>query len=500
MKKLFILLIFIPLFITIKIPYTDWEWNFDLNWDFGQFIENLKTDVPIFIKNLKLDIEKFIKKNDFEKREWIRNLTKSATEIKKNINPNMTKLAELTTQAAQYMSYQICNSTNYDSYKECRENKKEVFKQLVEIVQDRFQCSKIIDIVTSNILTADPNESLKYILFLISSITKNPDAIYKGEAQAIYDLLYCLETQLDEQNLTKIIDKLPDTINPIDFKLDVNTLLIQATENLVPIIHFEELDEYIKKANKKTGLISDEKAKNIHQQIFKNLKKLNDFGSNFYNLSSTLAVNVTVRPEYGELNVSQEIVSEFEDKGIKIVLNTDKLFKMYGEAYSIQTVVFDSPLVSVKGEREKEGGTANTFVAITLYKSDGSELFIDNIHLEELRPIIFYRKDLYKAMTTCLYYNEKENVIENKGIKTETFTENEIEYIKCIPQHLTSFTIGSYKSSKESIAGKVVLSIFICLFIIGIAIGGYYFWRKRSLRENSSQMNQAFPNRDGLLS
>ena len=54
-----------------------------------------------------------------------------------------------------------------ESYEECRNNKKEVFSQLVQIVHDRFQCSKIITIVTENIIAGDVNQSLKYILFLI---------------------------------------------------------------------------------------------------------------------------------------------------------------------------------------------------------------------------------------------------------------------------------------------------------------------------------------------
>ena len=77
-----------------------------------------------------------------------------------------------------------------------------------------------------------------------------------------------------------------------------------------------------------------------------------------------MAVNVTIKPE--KLNVKQQIVSEFKDKGIKIVLNSDSLFDKYKDAYSIQTVVFDSPLVSIKGERKKKGGTANNFVCITI--------------------------------------------------------------------------------------------------------------------------------------
>ena len=500
MKNLFILLIFVPLFVSIEIPYTDWEWIWDFSWDFTQFIENIKSGVPQFIKNFETGIKDFLKRNELEKREWIKNLANQAkSELDEIVNKgkeNMAKLAEFTTQAAQYMSYQICNATNMESYEECRNNKKEVFSQLVDIVHDRFQCSKIITIVTEKILTEDVNESLKYILFLITSITQNPDAIEKGKAQVIYDLLYCLGDEL-EKHLPEIIAKLPKTIDQTEFKVDINNLLIQATENLVAIIHFEELDKYITEANKKTGLISDENAKKIHKEIFKNLKKLNEFGSKFYNLSTTLAVNVTIKPE--KLNVNQQIVSEFKDKGIKIVLNSDSLFEKYEEAYSIQTVVFDSPLVSIKGERRKEGGTANTFVGITIYKSDGTELVIDNIDVNKLRPIIYYKKNLFKAMTTCLYYNEKEDVIENKGVSTEEDDFDGEKYIKCIPEHLTSFTIGSYKSSKESNAGTIVLVIIICLLIICIAFGGYCFWRKRALKEDSSQMNQAFPNKDGLL-
>ena len=503
MKKLFILLIFIPLFMSIKIPFPDidWEWNWDFNWDFNQFIDSIKTGVPEFIKNLKSGMEKFLKENDIGKRAWIKNLTDLAKvefdNIKNKTSKNMAKLAEFTTEAAQYMSYQICNATNMESYEECRKNKKEVFSQLVEIVHDRFQCSKIITIITEKLISGNVDESLKYILFLVSSITKNPDAIERGKAQAIYDLLYCLGDELKNHILPTIIKDLPNGINSTEFQLDINKLLIQSTENLVAIIHFEELDGYIAKANDKTGLISNDNAKKIHQEIFKNLKKLNDFGSKFYNLSTTLSVNVTIKPK--QLNINQEIVSDFKDKGIKIVLNSDHLFKEYGDAYSIQTVVFDSPLVSIKGQREKEGGTANTFVSITIYKSDGTELVVKNIKSEELRPIIYYKKNLFKAMTTCLYYNEKENITENKGVNTKEVEFDGEKYIKCIPKHLTSFTIGSYKSSKESNAGKVVLIICLCLLFIGIALGGYFYWRKRAYKENSSQMNQAFPNKDGLL-
>lgn len=499
MKNIFILLVLVPLIISIDIPFTDWEWNFNIDWDFNQFIDNILSGIPDFINEIQGKLKYFISQTYEEKQKLIEKIKNSAIEEYEKINDNyknLSKLIEYTTEATQYLSYQICNATNMKSYNECRNNKKKVFTQLVEIVQQKFKCSEIITIITSHIIEGDINSSLKYLLFLVNSVTKNPDAIKNAKIKAIYDLLYCVEEKLDEY-LPNITSNFANISEYLQFKEDITSLLIQSTENLVAIIHFEELDNYIVKANEKTGLISDAKAKEIHQHIFKNLKKLNEFGSKFYNLSTTLAVNVTIKPEY--LDINQEIVSDFEDKGIKIVLHSGHLFKEYGEAYSIQTVVFDSPLVSIRGEREKEGGTANTFVDITIYKSDGTELVVNNIKIEELRPIIYYKKKLFNAMTTCLFYNEENNIIENTGIDTKEVEFDGEKYIRCIPKHLTSFTIGSYKSSKESIAGKVVLSIFLCLLIIGIVFGGYYFWRKTTRKENSSQMNQAFPNKDGLL-
>ena len=166
MKNLFVLLIFVPLFVSIKIPFTDWEWNWDFDWDFSQFIENIKSGVPDFINNFKTEILNFLKEDELGKRKWIKNLADQAKaeydKIKNKTTENVAKLAQFTTQAAQYMSYQICNATNMESYEECRNNKKEVFSQLVQIVHDRFQCSKIITIVTENIIAGDVNQSLKY--------------------------------------------------------------------------------------------------------------------------------------------------------------------------------------------------------------------------------------------------------------------------------------------------------------------------------------------------
>ena len=74
-------------------------------------------------------------------------------------------------------------------------------------------------------------------------------------------------------------------------------------------------------------------------------------------------------------------------------------------------------------------------------------------------------------MKTCLYYNEDKNIMDNNGINTEYVEFDGIEYIKCIPKHLSSFTIGSLdkeliqKSEKKSIALNLVILFIIILCV-----------------------------------
>ena len=506
MKNLFIILILIPLFISIKFPFpTDWEWNWNIEWDIQEFLDKFKNVIPEFLAKMKEDLATFIKQNEQKQREKIEQLKEKALEAYNNIKDSADKqyktFIEKATETAKYVSYKVCNSTNMTSYEECREHKKEVFSQIIEMVHNEFQCSKIVSIITEQIIKGDVKESLKYILFLVNTITNNPDAIAKGKAQAVYDIVYCLKEKIID-NWPEIEKKLKEKDINVQFNKDITSLVLQSMENLVSVIHFEEMDGYIEQSDAKTFLIKNENAKKIHNKIFETLQKLNNYSSQFYNLSTNLVVNVTHRPENKQLDINQEIVSNFPEKGIRIVYRADYFFKQYADVNSIQAVVFDSPLVSIRGKKETEGGTANTFVGITLYDKQGNEVVKTDLNINDLKPIIYYKKKLFKAMEHCLYYNVEDDKIENSGIDTQTFKINGEEYIKCIPNHLTAFTIGSYKSasiSNSSNVGTIILIIVLCLIVIGLVVGGYLFWKKRS-SVNNSQFDQAFPNKDGLVS
>ena len=139
--------------------------------------------------------------------------------------------------------------------------------------------------------------------------------------------------------------------------------------------------------------------------------------------------------------------------------------------HSVQAVVFDSPLVSFKAERKAKNGISNIFVGITLYDKEGNEIYVKDIKLDKIE--ILFKKSLYKSMKTCLYYNEDKNIIDNEGINTENVEFDGIEYIKCIPQHLSSFTIGSFGEEennnknifKNSATSTVIFFvILLCIF------------------------------------
>ena len=263
---------------------------------------------------------------------------------------------------------------------------------------------------------------------------------------------------------------------------------MQSISNLVNVLHFEEIDGYIQQAKdeiEKNGLIALDKAKKINKNIFNFIKNLNEFGSNYYEISGGMAVNVTVNP--GQLDSStdaQLFVSDLADKGIKIILHSNYMLREKG-AYAMQTVVFDSPLVSVNAKNEVEDGTINTFVGITLYDKDGNEIVVSNLKLEDFRPQILYNKKLYNAMKTCLFYNEKDEKLDDDGVKTEDdFELNGEKFIRCIPKHLTTFTIGSGESSSN--VGLIILIIVLCLLVFAGLIVGFIFYRKKCSKKATS--------------
>ena len=451
MKVFFSLLIIFPLLMNIKSPIFDWNWNW--NWNFNwelkwkEFLANFKSKIPDFIKNLQDKTKDFLEKTEEYKNNIIKELNSKVVELcenirqeKENIEEKMKSLIEKTIEASKYLSYKVCDKANID-YEVCRNDKKKLFTNLLNSVKENFgQCSVIVEQLSK--LSDDREQNLKYFLFMVLSLLENPDAIEEGKSQIIYDIINCLKDKFQDY-WPSINSSIFDTELRFNTKLDIIKLLLNSYSNIVNVIHFEVFDGFIQESNKTTGLISDERAKQIYKAIFNISKKFNEFGSLFHNISADLALDVVLNT--GNLNTEGDIDFKWikdDNKGIRINLHANYLLREKN-ANSLQAIIFESPLVDLRGKKETEGGISNIFVGITLYDKEGNEIFVKDIDLEKYRPIIYFKKRLFSAMKTCLFYNEEKDEMDDEGITTSyEFLDGE-EYIKCIPAHLTSFAIGS---------------------------------------------------------
>lgn len=363
---------------------------------------------------------------------------------------------------------------------------------MIQIVEDNFgKCSVIVDEIYN--LSENMEYNLKYFLFLAISLTENPDIITKGISQIIYDIINCLQERFP--NLWPSINAtIAKTSNSLNVKQDIINLLAKSISNFVKFIQFEESYGFIEKAENLTGFIKDESAKKVYNNIFAILKKFNEFGTQSYNISANLNLNVFINNDNSSLIKS----IDNKEKGIKINLHLSYMFKNL-KIHSVQAVIFESPLISFRAERKSKGGISNTFVGITLYDKEGNEIYIPNLKLDKIE--ILFKKKLFKAMKTCLYYNEDKNEMDNDGVATKSDEFDGEEYIKCIPQHLSSFTIGSFGEEiiHQKIEGNSILRyevLKVGLFFIFL-FGVFYIYRsyrRKRIKSINNQYNENYFN------
>ena len=76
----------------------------------------------------------------------------------------------------------------------------------MKIVDENFgKCSILVNQIFT--LSENPEKNLKYFLFMIISLTENPDAIEKGTSLIIYDMINCIQEKFP-QIWTSIDDKI----------------------------------------------------------------------------------------------------------------------------------------------------------------------------------------------------------------------------------------------------------------------------------------------------
>ena len=470
----------------ISMPKINWEFDFD----FGKYLNQLKSATPEYITKIQKRIYEFIKKTDEEKEKNLDILSEKVKEsynkvktgIKKgseNIKNETKELIETITETAKTLSYKFDDTKNY-AKEQYIKKKKIIFNNIMQIVDENFgQCSKIVNEIHN--LSDNIEFNIKYFLFLVISLTENFDSIQKGMSHIIFDIINCLQEKFP--NIwPEISDTVNSRVNLLNIKQDLINLLAKSISNLVTFSKYEEALGYIDKIENVTGFKITENAQKIYKNMFNILKRFNEFGTQTYNISTNLNLNVFRNNENSQL--IKHI--DYKDKGIIVNVHLSYMLKNF-KVHSVQAVVFDSPLVSFKAERKSKGGISNIFVGITLYDKDGNEIYVKDIKLDKIE--ILFKKSLYKSMKTCLYYNEDKNIMDNNGINTEYVEFGGIEYIKCIPKHLSSFTIGSLEKEEEEfkISKNILKYSAINIGILFIALlCSFYIFRscnkKRSVK------------------
>lgn len=482
MKIIFLFLIIIPNFFNYELI------DLNIHSKLEPLLKKLKTEIPSFIIDIKEKIGDF-KEMAFETQQEVLNdlnntvkgLIKEIKETKENVNENIKEFIEKSTKIAGFLAGRDCGILDYIPFYECSDIKKYILSQILETINEEFKCSEIVNMITTDLISNDLSYNLKSILFFILTLSSNPDALIEGSAQILYDAINCFQEKYDifwpqiEKNLK--IDEISS-----DVKKDLFLILIYSITNIVEIFRNEEKEGLLSKFN---DLIYNDLAKNLQKTLLSYSKVFNEFGTNFYNISSSFALNVTINPGgLGLTTDSNLFISDFNNKGIKVILHTNYLLRMKG-AYAMQTIVFDSPLISIKGKREVENGVSNYFVGITLFDKNGSKIVVSDINIEDFRPQILFEKKLYNTMKTCLFYDEENNKLDNEGIKTEmNYILKGKSYIRCIPKKLAIFTIG--ESEVKFYDLKVIYIFIMFLFIILAFIVGFVILRKKTSKKTNN--------------
>ena len=484
--------------------------------NFVSILDQIKTKVPSSIIEIEENAKKFSTSALDIKIDILMKIEVDLNNIIKDAGQNIQTIIEQSMKLLKYLTYLDCSiyasgSTNSkektiegEIYVKCRESKTSIIDRIVNILRDILTCKNIEALLNPQTLIATQDassieEMVKTVFLFVNELTNNQEAISNNTIDFVIDLIKCLE-----ENFEQIWDKLESILNNtylqeaiIVIKRDLVNILLQALENLPKIIHFQEIDGMISANITNNGIIIDAKMKLIYETILNFSKKLIEFGSYNYTFSGSMLANIETRDPSKQISVDadteQKIIS-VQGKDILIITNSNLMYKD-DKIQVLQTLVFDSPIVSAKATSNIEGNAdaLNLFVSITLYDKNGNEISLKDID-EKLRPQILYLKNKYQDLKQCFYYNDTQQNLVNDGINAiEKFVYQGQEYFKCVSTHLSEFTAGTGKkegNNKEKgeedeeggNTGLVVALVIVGIVIIILAVIGTIWLKKKNSR------------------
>ena len=471
-------------------------------------IEQIQTDIPTYFKEVYDKGQSYGSLSMVAKGQYIKNLV---NEFIQNINnSNFKSLLENATSIFNYLSNMDCylyssGESNKDSetfqnsnYLKCTKEKKNYFGQMLKSINPYLNCSSLINNITSG-LGNDLVENFKYISFLINEMSNSQDSYEKGLSQILFNLSFCLQDNFDKywENIVLYLKDKKQYLNEsIDLvKKDALITIFQSLINLAKIIHFEEMDGYIKGTKTNNGLFFSDIGKTIENKIIEFSKKFNELGDGDYYFSGSTFLKVESNKELRADNDTDMQIINIQDKSILIKIYSNYMIRKNNAKY-LQILVFDSPLVSVKtnGKKDESSDSVLIFVNIILYDEQNEEISINSIE-NKYKPEILYLKSTYNSLKKCFYYNEEKKELVGDGIIIdENYEYDGQKYFKCASNHLTAFTAGTYNFNNNLswwIPLLIILAILLALlfFVFIFIIVKKMKMNKNRIRQNDTNSN-----------
>ena len=480
-----------------------------LSTNFISIIDQLKTGIPQNIADLEEAAKKFASSSLDVKLKVLIDIQNELKNIINQASGDIKSIIENSMKLLKFLTHLDCSiyasgSTNIKSetiegklYIKCREGKTNILDTIINLIKNVLTCENIENLINQQMLLQSTNvindleETIKYIFLFINELSNNQEAISNSTIEFVFDLIECLENNFDKiwEKLESILSNtyIKEAIEAI--KKDLINILLQTIQNIAKIIHFEEIDGKFGLNITDTGIILEANIKIIYDQLLKFAKKLIEFGPSNYTFSGSMISNIEIKDESKQASIdvdTQQKIITVKSKDILIITNSNLLYED-NNIYALQTLVFDSPIVSIKtsGGAEGKSDALNLFISITLTDKNGNEISINDID-EKLRPQILYLKNKYQDLQQCFYYdNNKQNLI-NEGINSiEKFIYEGKEYFKCISSHVSEFTAGTAPGVKSpeqdegSNTGLVVGVIISCVVVIAAIIFIVIYFKKR---------------------
>ena len=479
--------------------------------------DKLTTDMNQF-HEMENQIQQYTKMTGTCRSKFFDNLEENLKTELKEENSDLQSLFKNLIEYAKILTYTDCSmyssgasnkeedTIKKDTYLTCREDKQLKLEKILTILNKKHisDCSSLYNTIISS-LGNNLEESLKYVLILINELSNNPESYKKGLSQILLEATMCLQEDFD--NYWPIVEKqleekeyLNSTISAI--KKDVLYIILQTLTNLAKVIHYDEIDGNINSEKTKTGIILNETYIKIQKKIFECSKRLNEFGDELYSLSTSMFSKIETNKEINITLDNETKIVSIPNKNIIIQLYSNYMIKKYN-AKTLQILVFDSPLISIKSSEkaDKTSDSVNTFISIILYSEKGEEIPIKSIK-KKFRPQILYLKSKYKSLKKCFYYNEDKNDLETDGISIDdNFEYNGEKYIKCVSSHLTAFTAGTYNFN-ANIPWWAVLLIIVAILIALISVVIIFIIVKKRAKSRLNyfkNINTEFKSNDSLL-